>query len=37
MKKNILYNKINKIELKKKLKDEGFKRITASFYKYITS
>jgi|TARA_B110000914_G_scaffold78513_1_gene69072 UPF0176 protein len=36
MKKNILYNKINKIELKKKLKDEGFKRITASFYKYIT-
>jgi UPF0176 protein len=36
MKKNILYNKINKIELKKKLKDEDFKRITASFYKYIT-
>ena len=36
MKKNILYNKINKIELKKKLKDEHFKRITASFYKYIT-
>tara|TARA_B110000467_G_scaffold73814_1_gene66960 strand:- start:5473 stop:6507 length:1035 start_codon:yes stop_codon:yes gene_type:complete len=36
MKKNILYNKINKIELKKELKDEDFKRITASFYKYIT-
>lgn len=36
MKKNILYNKINKIELKKKLKDEDSKRITASFYKYIT-
>lgn len=31
----ILYNKENKEILKKKLKDESFKRITLSFYKFI--
>ena len=34
MKKNVLYNKINKEELIVALSKEPFKRITASFYRY---
>jgi len=30
-----LHNRINKQELKKKLMDEPFKRITVSFYRYV--
>ena len=36
MDKKRLYNKINKSVLIESLKNENFKRITASFYKYIT-
>lgn len=36
MSKKILHNKINKSDLIKSLKSENFKRITASFYKYIS-
>jgi len=35
MKKNTLFNKINREELKESLKAESFERITASFYKYF--
>lgn len=35
MRKETLYNKKSKTELKKKLKDENFNRKTLSFYKYI--
>ena len=35
MVKKRLYNKINKSVLKDSLKSEKFKRVTASFYKYI--
>ena len=35
MKKNKLFNKINREDLKKALKAESFERITASFYKYF--
>lgn len=31
----ILYNRVNKKELKKKLREETFKRITVSFYRYV--
>ena len=30
-----MHNKINKTELKKKLQEETFKRITLSFYRYV--
>ena len=35
MRKETLYNKKSKTELKKKLKEENFNRKTLSFYKYI--
>ena len=35
MKKNRLFNKVNKKELKVALSNESYKRITASFYRYI--
>ena len=35
MKKKALFNKVNKLELKKLLEEESFDRITASFYRYI--
>jgi len=35
MKKNKLFNKINREDLKQELKAESFERITASFYKYF--
>src|SRR5690349_20695869 len=31
----LLYNRVNKNELKKKLMDEPFKRRTVSFYRYV--
>lgn len=31
----VLHNKVNKKELKKKLQEETFRRITLSFYKYV--
>jgi len=33
--KMVLHNKLNKEELKKKLQEEDFKRITLSFYRYV--
>jgi len=36
MKKKKLFNKIDKVILKNNLENESFKRITASFYKYIS-
>jgi len=35
MKKEILYNKKNRLDLEKELKNETFSRVTCSFYRYI--
>ena len=35
MKKEILYNKKNRLDLEKELKNEPFSRVTCSFYRYI--
>ena len=35
MKKEILYNKKNRLDIEKELKNENFSRVTCSFYRYI--